>query len=218
MVWNRGVDEILRKAAEAAKGFMPAEEGTALYEAAVAALRRSPGGTLGEIGTYCGKSTLYLAAAIREVSDGYVVTVDHHMGSEENQPGWEWHDPSLVDPYTKRVDTLPTLRRTLFDAWVEDIVVVVVGHSQTVGALWSTPLPFLFLDGGHTEAQAQADYEAWARHVAPGGLLVVHDVFPDPADGGQAPLHVWQRALHDGYTEWAQTGSLRVVERPVSRA
>jgi predicted O-methyltransferase YrrM len=213
-----GVDNALREAAEAAKGFMPSDEGLALYDAAVAALRRSPDGILGEIGTYCGKSTLYLAGAIREVGSGNVVTVDHHVGSEENQPGWEWHDPSLVDPYTNRLDTLPTLRRTLFDAWVEDIVVVVVGRSQTVGALWSTPLPFLFLDGGHTEGQAQADYEAWGRHVAPGGLMVIHDVFADPSEGGQAPYHVWERALKDGFVEFSQTGSLRVVERPANSA
>jgi MMP 1-O-methyltransferase len=208
------MDGLLREAAESAKGFMPPDEGTALYDAAVEALKRSPEGILGEIGTYCGKSTLYLAAAVRAAGSGTVVTVDHHIGSEENQPGWEWHDTTLVDPHARRLDTLPTLRRTLYDAHVEDIVVAVVGRSQAVGALWSSPLAFLFLDGGHTEEQAQADYEAWVRHVAPGGLLVIHDVFADPSEGGQAPFHVWERALSEGFREWAQTGSLRVVERP----
>ncbi len=212
------MDETLLKAAEAVKGFMPVDEGTALHDAAVEALKRSPGGVLGEVGTYCGKSTLYLAAAVRAVGSGTVVTVDHHIGSEENQPGWEWHDTELVDPHSKRLDTLPTLRRTLFDAGVEDAVVAVVGRSQVVGALWSTPLAFLFLDGGHTEEQAQADYEAWAGHVAPGGLLVIHDVFERPEDGGQAPFHVWERALVDGFIPWARAGSLRVVERPAARA
>lgn len=212
------MDETLRQAAERAKGFMPPHEGTALYDAAVEAVKRSPGGVLGEVGTYCGKSTLYLAAAVRSAGSGTVVTVDHHVGSEENQPGWEWHDPSLVDRHTRRLDTLPALRHTLYDAGVEDIVVAVVGRSQAVGALWSTPLVFLFLDGGHTEAQAQADYDAWAHHVAPGGLLVIHDVLADPSEGGQAPFHVWQRALADGFTEWTQAGSLRVVERPAHLA
>ncbi len=212
------MDTSLRQAAEAAKGFMPPDEAAALYDAAVEALKRFPGGLLGEVGTYCGKSTLYLAAAVRETGSGTVVTVDHHVGSEENQPGWEWHDASLVDPHSQRLDTLPALRRNLFDAGVEDVVVTVVGRSQAVGALWSSPLAFLFLDGGHTEEQAQADYEAWIRHVTPGGLLVIHDVFPRPEDGGQAPFHVWERALREGFTEWSQTGSLRVVERPAGSA
>ena len=210
------MDDTLRRAAEAAKGFMPHDEGTALYDAAVEAAKRFPAAVLGEVGTYCGKSTLYLAAAVREAGSGMVVTVDHHVGSEENQPGWEWHDETLVDPHARRLDTLPTLRRTLYDAGVEDVVVTVVGRSQAVGTLWSTPLAFLFLDGGHTEVQAQADYEAWAKHVAPGGLLVIHDVFASPDEGGQAPFHVWERALAEGFTEWAQTGSLRVVERPAA--
>jgi predicted O-methyltransferase YrrM len=208
------VDETLLKIAEDAKGFMPTDEGTALHDAAALAVKRFPGGVLGEIGTYCGKSTLFLAGAVKAAGSGTVVTVDHHIGSEENQPGWEWHDESMVDPHARRLDTLPTLRRTLYDAKVEDVVVAVIGKSQAVGALWSTPLAFLFLDGGHTEEQAQADYEAWARHVAPGGILVIHDVFETAAEGGQAPFHVWERALREGFKEWSQTGSLRVVERP----
>jgi predicted O-methyltransferase YrrM len=208
------VDDTLRRAAENAKGFMPSEEGTALYEAAIEAVKRFPDAVLGEVGTYCGKSTLYLAAAVREAGRGTVVTVDHHIGSEENQPGWEWHDPTLVDPHARRLDTLPELRRNLYDAGVEDVVVPIVGRSQLVGACWSTPLAFLFLDGGHTEEQAQADYDAWVHHVRPCGLLVIHDVFPDPADGGQAPFHVWERAVAEGFVPWAQTDSLRVVARP----
>ncbi len=208
------MDDLLRRAAEKAKGFMPSDEGTALYEAAVEAVKRFPDAVLGEVGTYCGKSTLYLAAAVRESGSGTVVTVDHHIGSEENQPGWEWHDPELVDPHARRLDTLPELRRNLYDAGVEDVVVPIVGRSQLVGACWSTPLAFLFLDGGHTEEQAQADYDAWVHHVRPAGVLVIHDVFPDPADGGQAPFHVWERAVAEGFAPWAQTGSLRVLTRP----
>jgi predicted O-methyltransferase YrrM len=197
-------------AAEAAPGFMPHDEGLALY---AAASRAVPAGPLVEVGTYCGKSTLYLAAAARE-HGRTVVTVDHHRGSEEHQPGWEYHDASLVDPAVGRIDTLPTLRHTLHAAGVEDEVVVIVGRSSTVARVWSTPAAFVFIDGGHTEAAAVADYEGWARHVAPGGLLAIHDVFPDPADGGQAPYHIYQRAIHSGqFTEDSVTGSLRVLRR-----
>ena len=200
----------LRCAAEAATGFMPPEEGLALYRAAAA---YAPAGPVLEIGTYCGKSTIYLAAAARQAGQ-VVITVDHHHGSEENQPGWEYHDPGLVDPRTGRLDTLPHMRATLGDAGVEDDVIVVVGRSAQVARLWRTPVGLLFIDGGHTEAAARGDYEGWARWVAPGGALAIHDVFPDPADGGQAPYGIYRRALASGgFTEVAVQGSLRVLER-----
>ncbi len=198
----------LRAAAEAAKGFMPPDEGLALYEAAYAAADRGP---ILEVGTYCGKSALYLGAAAA-ARGGVVVTLDHHRGSEEQQAGWEHHDPEVVDA-TGRMDTLPFARRTIAAAGLEDAVVMVVGRSVQVAALWRTPLGALFIDGGHAEDVARADYEAWVGHVAPGGLLLIHDVFPDPADGGQAPYQLYLRALGEGFVERSVTGSLRVLER-----
>ncbi len=146
-----------------------------------------------EVGSYCGKSAVYLGAAARE-RGSVVFTVDHHRGSEENQAGWEHHDVSLVDDESGRMDTLPWFRRTIERAGLEDVVVAVVGRNTTVAAHWRTPLALLFVDGGHAEEHAQADYSGFARWVQPGGALVVHDVFERPEDGGQAPFHVWQRA------------------------
>jgi MMP 1-O-methyltransferase len=202
--------EELREAAEEARGFMPPAEGLALYRAAAAYAKVGP---VLEVGTYCGKSTIYLASAARQAGQ-VVVTVDHHHGSEENQPGWEYHDASLVDPRTGRLDTLPLFRATLTGLGLDDDVIAIVGRSADVARLWGTPLGMLFIDGGHTEAAAQADYEGWARQVAAGGALAIHDVFPDPADGGQAPYHIYCRALASGaFTEVTAVGSLRVLER-----
>ena len=204
------MDPELIRAAEAATGFMPVAEGLALFDAATAYAARGP---VLEIGSYCGKSTIYLAAAASAVGQ-VVVTVDHHRGSEEHQPGWEYHDPGLVDPATGRLDTLPRLRAALAAAGLEDHVVVVVGRSADVARLWGTPLGLVFIDGGHTDAAAIADYEGWAPWVAPGGALAIHDVFPDPAAGGQAPYRIYQRALASGaFTEVRVTGSLRLLER-----
>jgi predicted O-methyltransferase YrrM len=204
------MDQQLRAAAEAAPGFMPADEGLALYEAAE---RAAKVGDLLEIGTYCGKSTIYLAAAAA-TADRVVITVDHHRGSEEQQPGWEYHDPALVDPEVGLMDTLPTMRRTLHAAGVEDRVIAVVGRSPAVARLWNTPVGLCFIDGGHTDEHARGDYEGWAHHVAPGGLLVIHDVFPNPEDGGQAPYRIYLRALESGdFVEESVTGSLRVLRR-----
>ncbi|MEU8886281.1 class I SAM-dependent methyltransferase [Streptomyces sp. NPDC048442] len=197
---------------EAAKGFMPVNEGLALYAAAaeVAGELRLP---LLEVGTYCGRSTLLLADAAREAGVT-AVTVDHHRGSEEQQPGWEYHDATVVDPELGVMDTLPTFRRTLHRAGLEEHVLALVGRSPQAARLWGTPLALVFIDGGHTDEHAGGDYEGWAPHVAPGGLLVVHDVFPDPADGGQAPYRVYLRALASGaFTEVSVTDSLRVLRR-----
>jgi len=191
------------------KGFLPDDEAAALRAAAT----QAPAGLWLEIGTYCGKSTLHLGSVARD-SGAHLVTVDHHHGSEENQPGWEWHDPSLVDEYTGRIDTLPYLRHALADAGLETTVSVVVGTTQQVATWWRTPVSLLFLDGNHTEATAQFDFAAFAPHVIEGGLLAVHDVFPDPRDGGQPPWHVVQRAMrNEAFVEQAQHGSLRVLRR-----
>ena len=196
--------------ARATRGFMPDEEGLALHRLARERLAHGP---VLEVGTYCGKSAVYLGAAAREVG-GVVFTVDHHRGSEENQPGWEHHDPALVDAATGRVDTLPFFRRTIGDARLEDVVVGVVGESATVATHWRTPLSMLFIDGGHGEEQAQADYTGWATWVMAGGLLAIHDVFPDPADGGRPPYDVYLRALASGSFEQVEAvGSLRVLRR-----
>ncbi|MFB6814395.1 class I SAM-dependent methyltransferase [Streptomyces sp. NPDC056347] len=195
----------------AAKGFMPVGEGLALYAAAVEAA--ALGLPVLEVGTYCGRSTILLADAAR-AAGVTALTVDHHRGSEEQQPGWEYHDPAVVDPEVGRMDTLPTFRRTLHAAGLEDHVVALVGRSPQVAAVWGGKLGFVFIDGGHTDEHATGDYEGWAPHVAEGGLLVIHDVFPNPEDGGQAPYRIHQRALASGaFTEVSVTDSLRVLRR-----
>jgi predicted O-methyltransferase YrrM len=202
--------ERLRLLAEAATGFMPPDEGLALYETAVA---YAPAGPVLEVGTYCGKSTIYLASAASHTGQA-VITVDHHHGSEENQPGWEYHDAALVDQRTGRLDTLPHFRATLAGAGLDEAVIAIVGRSAGVARLWGAPLGMLFIDGGHTDVAAQADYESWAPWIAQGGALAIHDVFLDPADGGQAPYRVYLRALASGaFTEVKVAGSLRVLQR-----
>lgn len=209
-----GIDPSLWLAFTRAAGFLPQDEAHALYRAALAGARLGP---LAEIGTYQGKSAILLAAAAR-VHGRKLVTVDHHRGSEEHQPGWAYHDPDLVDPIVGQVDTLPPARRALALAGVEKDVVMVVGRSPEVAALWpGAGFGFVFIDGGHTDEATWADYDGWAPLVSLGGVLAIHDVFPDPAEGGQAPYRIYRLALDSG--EFAQderlsgVGSLRVLRR-----
>ena len=200
-----------------AKGFMPEDEGALLHRIA---LERLPHGPALEVGTYCGKSGIYLGAAARQVTSAsgttaVVFTVDHHRGSEENQAGWEHHDTSVVDPEFGLMDTLGQFRKNIARAGLEDHVIAVVGQSATVAKHWRTPLSLLFIDGGHGEQPARDDFAGWAHWVDAGGYLAIHDVFPDPADGGRPPYElIYLPALASGaFTEVEAVGSLRVLQR-----
>lgn len=199
-----------RTLAEAARGFMPIDEGLALH---AAAKRGDTEGPWLEIGSYCGKSALYLGFAAQALGR-VLFALDHHRGSEENQPGWLHHEPDLIDPEIGVMDTLPIFRRTVFDAGLEDTVVALVGDSATIARHWSTPLSLLFIDGGHGEKPAHADYEHWVPKIKVGGTLLIHDVFPDPADGGRPPFEIYTRAMRSGaFDEVGVTGSLRELRR-----
>jgi hypothetical protein len=215
------LDSILASA-RATKGFMPDDEGLALYRLAVRAGRRSHSGggpradggaTFVEIGAWCGKSTVYLGAAAEETG-AVLFSVDHHHGSEENQAGWEHHDPEVVDPATGRIDTLGFWRRAVDGARLGAHVVGMVGDSARIATRWSTPLDLCFIDGGHGEQPAWADFRGWAPWVAEGGWLAIHDVFPAPADGGRPPYELWCAALASReFVEDGECGSLRVLRR-----
>ena len=199
--------------ARTVKGFMPDDEGAALYETARRAGGLDGSATFLEIGAWCGKSTVYLGAAAEETG-AVLFSLDHHRGSEENQAGWEHHDLEVVDPRTGRIDTLPLWRRAVEGAGLESSVVGLVGDSPTVAGRWRTPLHLCFIDGGHGDGPAWADFRGWAPHVAVGGLLAIHDVFPDPAAGGRPPYELWCAALATGeFAEDGECGSLRVLRR-----
>lgn len=208
------MDDSLRRLAIDARGFMPPNEGDALYEAALTAAESVPSLPFVEVGSYCGRSTVWLGAAAR-AARRTLFAVDHHFGSEENQPGWEWHDASLVDPRTGRIDTLPFFRSTILGAGLAKEVIAVVGDSPTVARNWTTPVSFLFIDGGHGVEPATLDYELWTPHVAVGGILAIHDVFPDPADGGRPPYeNIYMPAIASGsFVDGSAEGSLRVLRR-----
>jgi MMP 1-O-methyltransferase len=198
--------------ARATRGFMPEDEGEALYAAALEAGRATPHATMVEVGAWCGKSTVYLAAAA-EATGAVVLSVDHHHGSEEQQEGWEHFDPELVDATDGRLNTLPTWQRTIGAAGLESCVVGLVGDSPTVAARMAPGLALCFIDGGHGAAPAWADYRSWSPLLAVGGLLCIHDVFEDPAEGGRPPYELYCEATAGEFDEVSRTGSLRVLRR-----
>lgn len=206
------MDSRIHRIAIECKGFLDDAEGMRLYELARdhAAL-----GPVLEIGSYCGKSSVYLGAGAREAG-GTLVCVDHHRGNEEQQPGWEYHDPELVDPVMGVMDSLPFLRRTLRDAGLEETTIAIVARSAEVARFWTTQLGMVFIDGGHTFEAAKIDYESWSPKIAAGGILAIHDLFDDPNEGGQAPIEVYRRAVASGcYEELPRTKTLGVLRKSV---
>ena len=194
----------------AVRGFLDPDEAQALYEAA---RRLAPDGPMLEVGSYCGKSAHYLGHACAERGQ-VLFCVDHHRGSEENQPGWDYHDADLWDAEAGALDTLPSFRRNIRKAGLEESVVAVVGRSARIADLWATKLALLFIDGGHTMEAALDDWRGWTAHLMPDGILAIHDVFPDPKDGGRPPFEIYRRALaSDLFEELQAVKSLRILRR-----
>ena len=179
------------------KGFMDPEEGEALFDKCISLAGRGP---CLEVGSYCGKSTVYLGEACRQ-TETTLFAVDHHRGSEEHQLGEEYHDADLFDADIELMDSFKAFRSTMRQANLEDTVVPIVSSSAVAARKWATPLALVFIDGGHSLEAALSDYRSWASHLVPGGILAIHDIFPNPNDGGQAPYTIYELARASGLFE-----------------
>lgn len=179
------------------KGFLPEDEAEKLYEVALEASQRGP---ILEIGSYCGKSTIYLGSACKK-NGATLFALDHHRGSEEHQVGEEYHDPDLFDNEMELVDTFKAFRTNIRRADLEDTVIPIVAASEVAARQWNTPLAMVFIDGGHSMEAALMDYRSWSHHVIKGGILAIHDIFPNPEDGGRPPFEIWELAKNSGLWE-----------------
>ena len=192
------------------KGFLDPEEGHHLYETGLLASQLGP---CLEIGSYCGKSAIYLGSACKK-NGNVLFSIDHHRGSEEQQPGEEYFDPELYSYRDFQMDTLPTFRKALSDAGLEDTVVPIVSSSEITARKWATPLGLVFIDGGHSYETASKDYTCWSDHILPGGYLLIHDIFKNPEEGGQAPYRVYQDAMVSGhFQELPMVKTLGILKR-----
>lgn len=192
------------------KGFLADDEAQALYRHAREASALGP---VLEIGSYCGKSTIYLGLACR-AHNGTVFALDHHRGSEEHQLGEFFHDPDLYDASAGVMDTFREFRRNIHRAGLDEIVVPVVAGSETAARHWQTPLAMVFIDGGHSLDAALTDYRCWTPHLMRGGVLAIHDLFSDAHAGGQAPYAIYRMAQASGlFADLGQVNSLGLLRR-----
>jgi MMP 1-O-methyltransferase len=200
----------LLKFAGTVKGYMSEDEGRKLFDLALEAAAAGP---CLEIGSFCGKSSVYIGAACKKRGTT-LFTIDHHRGSEEQQPGQLYYDPEIYDERSGRLDSLPLLRQTLEKAGLEDTVIPMITFSRVAAKNWSTPLSMVFIDGGHSYETALTDYQCWGPHLLKDGYLVFHDIYPDPSQGGQAPYEVYKLAVKSGvYTEQPMSGSLGILRK-----
>ena len=192
------------------KGFLDDREGRGLYDIALEASRLGP---CLEIGSYCGKSAICIGTACKK-NKGILFSIDHHRGSEEQQPGELYFDPELYDPVSWQVDTFREFRNTLELAGLEDTVVPIVCRSDVAARFWETPLSLVFIDGGHSYEAAHTDYTVWSEHILSGGYLLIHDIFKNPEEGGQAPYRVYELAASSGrFKELPMVKTLGVLQK-----
>lgn len=150
-------------------------------------------GSVLEIGTYCGKSTLNFGLIAKKIG-GLIYTVDHHTGSEEHQLGEEYHDEDLYDKRLKKFNTLPEFLKNLRSSNLENFIIPIISKSSNASETFSELISLLFIDGGHSLEAALSDYNSWKDKICSGGLLVIHDVFPNPQDGGRPPFEIYSKA------------------------
>jgi len=207
---NRYSLEMVASLASGVKGFLADDEGIKLYELGLEACSLGP---CLEIGSFCGKSTVYLGTACK-IGNNTLFTIDHHRGSEEQQPGQLYFDPDIFDSHRGIINSLPLLQETLKKAGLEDNVVPMITQSVVAARNWATPLGLVFIDGGHSYQAALSDFRCWSPHLLLGGFLVFHDIYPDPSKGGQAPLEVYNLALDSGnYAELPMVNSLGILRK-----
>ena len=172
------------------KGFLSDKEAKKLQELF---LKVHHLGSVLEIGTYCGKSALNFSDIAKDVN-GLIYTVDHHTGSEEHQYGEEYHDSELFDERLKKFNTLPEFLNNLKFKKMAKFIIPIIDNSQNASKVFSEKISLLFIDGGHSFETALSDYNAWKDKICTGGLLVIHDVFPNPKDGGRPPYEIYTLA------------------------
>jgi predicted O-methyltransferase YrrM len=202
--------KLIPKFASEIKGFLDEEEGLRLFELA---LEASSLGPCLEIGSFCGKSTVYLGSACK-IMGKTLFSIDHHRGSEEQQQGQPYFDNDIFDSRKGVIDSFPYFRATLEKAELEEIVIPIVSKSHVVAKDWTTALGLVFIDGGHSHEIVIKDYECWHPHLLAGGFLVFHDIFLCADEGGQAPYEIYKQALSSAlFKPLPMTKTLGVLQR-----
>ena len=183
--------------AERVDGWLSERQGRELFRAALACAGR---GAIVEIGSWKGRSTVWLAAAARRAGT-IVYAVDRHEASRE-------------DPTARTYDDF---RRNLTAAGLLDHVRPLVMSSREAERILEGPVGVLFIDGDHSDAGAQEDFTLWLPRLAPGAALLCHDVSTASYSG---PRRMFQRLVCRSaeFDAVRRVGSMMVARRTAARS
>lgn len=116
-----------------------------------------------EVGVYEGSSAVVLCRVLGPEAELHLVDpFGHHP--DALRPGW-----GATEAATRRVVARAARGSGPRIVWH-------VAFSADAARAWSGgPVDLVFIDGDHSEAGARADWEGWAPHVQPGGIVAFHD-------------------------------------------
>lgn len=181
---------------EGIPGWLHALEGEALYQVA----KETYGGVVVELGSFMGLSTSWLAQGVRDRGSGeQVIAVDTFEGVI----------PTVLpdSPIRHYGPTLERFEANLRRLGLWDYVRPIQEKSAEAGRKWEgTPVRLLFIDAGHEYEDIDADLAAWMPHMAPDGVIAIHDVGTFPGVTKR-----YDELVHAGHTRLASIVSLRFI-------
>jgi len=151
--------EEIRTQVQMIEGLLSEAEAECLY-----ALARRCGGSIVEIGSWKGRSTVCLALGSKAGGGGKVFAIDPRKGLEDDCAGLHWLE-----------DTYPIFRENIEKARVDDIVVPLVMKSEEAAREWTGPVSLLFIDGAHDYENVKLDFDLWYPHLIEGAIICFHD-------------------------------------------
>lgn len=130
-------------------------------------------GTVVEIGSLEGYSTIILAKALGRA--GEVYAIDPHAGlALQADESFEGVSPSQESTWPKK-DTWSRFIENIGSAGVSDVVKPMKMKSEDAARGWTKKIQLLFIDGSHRYEDVRKDFLLWRPHLAPGALLIFHD-------------------------------------------
>ncbi len=149
-------------------GWMSPGQAATLYDAAIGC---PEGGTIVEIGSFQGRSTIVLASAA--APDVTVIAIDPHAGNDRGPQEYDGFEQAAADDHA-------VFLANLEQAGVADRVRHLRMFSDAaLGAEGGVegPVDVLYIDGAHRYAPARADIRDWGARVNDGGTMLIHDSF-----------------------------------------
>jgi len=145
-------------------GWLAEGEGQLLYNLA----KKCDRGAIVEVGSWKGKSTIWLASGSKKGKKAIVYAIDPHIGSPEHHKMFG------------KVWTFEEFKKNIKKAGVDDIIVPMVKKSEEAAKNFDKPVGLAFIDGAHEYDMVALDYSLWFPKMVDGGVMAFHDTILSP--------------------------------------